>query len=221
MLDSTGLGATTNPEGHYQSSSYIEGADPDDPEWAGQEDGQKSGCRTCFYLGEIFVCCDCAHWCQSPFCCKRCVVGPAWINLVLFYLVILGISFATWDSWNMAEDQSIKEMLKPLVIGACCVNGLSIVLLSLLAFSDPGILPKHTTAKASDWTYSMQGLSYRPPGAIFCKKTKVIIEEYDHFCGMSGTVVGKNNILYFRSFVVVLLCALTLDAVLLVLCLNS
>ena len=78
----------------------------------------------------------------------------------------------TWDSWNMAEDQSIKEMLKPLVIGACCVNGLSIVLLSLLAFSDPGILPKHTTAKASDWTYSMQGLSYRPPGAIFCKKTK-------------------------------------------------
>lgn len=78
----------------------------------------------------------------------------------------------TWDSWNMADDQSLKNMLKPLAIGACCVNGLSLVLLSLLAFSDPGILPKYTTAKAPDWTYSMQGLSYRPPGAIFCKKTK-------------------------------------------------
>ena len=67
----------------------------------------------------------------------------------------------------------------------------------------------------------MQGLSYRPPGAIFCKKTKVIIEEYDHFCGMSGTVVGKHNILYFRAFVIVVLCAFTLDAILLMLCLNS
>ena len=50
---------------------------------------------------------------------------------------------------------------------------------------------------------------------------EVIIEDYDHFCGMSGTVVGKNNIFYFRAFVVTLLCALTVDAVLLTLCLNS
>lgn len=160
LLDSTGLGATTTPEGAYQGSTSADGADPDDPEWAGYEGNQKNSCRTvsvnnsneahsvwvaemramhlrarchgfrrmqgqslsnhslvcvlfsgvslsfvdppppppapmhqCYYLGDIFVCCDCGHCCKSM-CCRRCVVGPAWLNLVLFYIIIAGISFA-------------------------------------------------------------------------------------------------------------------------------
>ena len=50
LIDSTGLGATTNPNGVYQSSGFADDADPNDPEWAGQEDIQGSGCKTVSYL---------------------------------------------------------------------------------------------------------------------------------------------------------------------------
>lgn len=212
-------GAQPGSSGYQQCDQFE---DARGPEWGGgDEEDQQTSCRTWFSLGEMFICCDCTRWCRNKACCNRCVVGPAWPNLIVVYLVILGIAFAVFDSWQMTSDSQMKTILAPYVYAACGLNLLAVILLSLLAFSDPGILPRYTTAQGPDWTYSMQGLSYRPPGAIFCKKTKVIIEEYDHFCGMSGTVVGRGNVFYFRSFVVMLLCALTLDAVLLTLSFNS
>ena len=88
---------------------------------------------------------------------------------------------------------------------------LSNVFLALTALSDPGVFKRQPRPLAPDWTYAEFADSYRPPGTVFCHMTKVLIEEYDHFCPWSGTVIGKKNMLWFKLWISTLIGALCLD----------
>ena len=54
---------------------------------------------------------------------------------------------------------------------------------------------------------------------IYCRECKLLIEDYDHFCPWSGTVIGGKNLKFFHCFVSCLVLTMMYDAVLLILAL--
>ena len=74
---------------------------------------------------------------------------------------------------------------------------------------------------ARDWSYSNQAGSFRPPKVIFCRECKLLIDQYDHFCPWSGTVIGAKNIQYFHSFVSVLVLTMLYDAIIIIVALTT
>lgn len=83
---------------------------------------------------------------------------------------------------------------------------LAVTLLALFFVScrDPGLLERVTDEEAGEggWFWNEQVGSFRPPGAMYCRECKALIQDYDHLCPWTGTGVGKNNMLAFKVFVV-------------------
>ena len=74
---------------------------------------------------------------------------------------------------------------------------------------------------ARDWSYSNQAGSFRPPKVIYCRECKLLIDQYDHFCPWSGTVIGAKNIHYFHFFVSALVCTMLYDAIVIIVALTT
>ena len=85
----------------------------------------------------------------------------------------------------------------------------------------PGIFPRYTRPMARDWSYSNQAGSFRPPKVIYCRECKLLIDQYDHFCPWSGTVIGAKNIHYFHFFVSALVCTMLYDAIVIIVALTT
>lgn len=179
-------------------------------------------CFKCSNIGNIFVLCECdveENDNLFPFIAGepgpkklRWVVGPYWNMLIMTYFVVCGITFLVYDT--VIPKRETREIIVGLILSA-----LTIMFLSLTAFSDPGIFPRHTRPKGPHWSYSGQAQSFRPPKVIYCRECKLLIEDYDHFCPWSGTVIGGKNLKFFHCFVSSLVLTMVYDAVLLVLAL--
>ena len=89
---------------------------------------------------------------------------------------------------------------------------LAITLCALFCVScrDPGLLERVADEEAGQngWFWNEQVRSFRPPGAMYCRECKALIQDYDHLCPWTGTGIGKGNMLAFKVFVVMvnLLC---------------
>jgi len=127
------------------------------------------------------------------------------------YLLLAAVSALVYQ----IEIYHTKRLTRAIIAGMI-FTGIAVTCLTLTSFSDPGIFKQHSRPKGPHWTYSVQARSFRPPGTIFCKHCKVLVEDYDHFCVASGTVIGKKNIGCFRMFLFFLMIALAYDVVLLV-----
>mmetsp|Transcript_3596 Transcript_3596/g.8180 ORF Transcript_3596/g.8180 Transcript_3596/m.8180 type:complete len:271 (-) Transcript_3596:204-1016(-) len=83
---------------------------------------------------------------------------------------------------------------------------LAVTLLALFFVScrDPGLLERVTDEEAGEggWFWNEQVGSFRPPGAMYCRECKALIQDYDHLCPWTGTGIGKGNMLAFKVFVV-------------------
>lgn len=101
----------------------------------------------------------------------RWLAGPHWKMLAVTYiylLVMTGLVFglvATYGSYAIIFSVGISFTV------------LTLIFLTLAAFRDPGIFPKHTRPLARDWSYSNQAGSFRPPEVIFCRQCKLLIED--------------------------------------------
>ena len=208
---------TDNSDDYSDDSDYNVG-DPE--EGIGQE-----SCLKCTPLGGMFVLCECNTWISSdnyptslgtPMKDSklRWVVGPYWNMLLMTYAVIITITVLVYFTVINSQDTLF------IVIGLV-LSVVTLIFLSLTAFSDPGIFPRYTRPMARDWSYSNQAGSFRPPKVIFCRECKLLIDQYDHFCPWSGTVIGAKNIQYFRSFVSVLVLTMLYDAIIIIVALTT
>lgn len=187
-----------------------------------ESERRNRSCFKCSKIGNIFVLCECDveeddnlfRYISDDSGPKklRWVVGPYWNMLCMTYIVVLVITFLVYDT--VIPKRETKEIIVGLVLSA-----LTIIFLSLTAFSDPGIFPRHTRPKGPNWSYSGQAQSFRPPKVIYCRECKLLIEDYDHFCPWSGTVIGGKNLKFFHCFVSSLVLTMVYDAVLLILAL--
>jgi hypothetical protein len=138
----------------------------------------------------------------------RWMVGPYWNMLIVTYSILLLISVLIY---GVLVPRSISFFTLSIGLNLTITT---FVLLTMTACRDPGIFPRHTrplvwrlaqlknTSKRilrlslgvshtqwfvqeSDWTYSGQAGSFRPPKTIYCKETELLIEGYDHFCPWS------------------------------------
>mmetsp|Transcript_19908 Transcript_19908/g.46763 ORF Transcript_19908/g.46763 Transcript_19908/m.46763 type:complete len:295 (-) Transcript_19908:450-1334(-) len=78
-----------------------------------------------------------------------------------------------------------------------------LVVLSCVSCRDPGLMERVTDEEAADadWFWNEQVGSYRPAKAMYCRECKALVNDYDHVCPWTGTVIGKNNIRCFKLFV--------------------
>jgi len=100
----------------------------------------------------------------------------------------------------------------PWWFGFIYIPILAITLGALFCVScrDPGLLERVIDEEAGQngWFWNEQVRSFRPPGAMYCRECKALIQDYDHLCPWTGTGIGKGNMLAFKVFVVMvnLLC---------------
>lgn len=180
---------------------------------------RNQNCFKCSKKGNIFICCECTIEEDDVFFPMavektklRWVVGPYWNMLCVTYAVVITITILVYET--VIPRREASEIAVGLTL-----SGLTLLFLSLTAFSDPGIFPKHTRPKGPNWSYSGQAQSFRPPRVIYCSECKLLIQEYDHFCPWSGTVIGGKNLKFFHCFVSCLVLTMIYDAVLLILAL--
>lgn len=202
------------PAAGYSGAKEVDNpADEDEDAEAGD---RNQSCFKCTNKGNIFVCCECnvdEDDLFLPFATEktklRWVVGPYWNMLCMTYAVVLTITFLVYQTVIPRREQ--VEIVVGLTLSA-----LTLLFLSLTAFSDPGIFPKHTRPRGPNWSYSGQAQSFRPARVIYCRECKLLIEDYDHFCPWSGTVIGGKNLKFFHCFVSCLVLTMMYDAVLLI-----
>lgn len=194
--------------------------DAEDVEAPRVRTSRSQGCCRCTKLGKMMVLCECTVNEEDQFLMPtdndkiRWMVGPYWNMLLVTYAVILVITILVYDT-VIPKRQDVE-----IVVGLV-LTSLTLLFLSLTAFSDPGIFPKHERPKGPNWSYSGQAQSFRPPNVIFCRESMLLIEDYDHFCPWSGTVIGGKNLKFFHCFVSCLVLTMIYDVVVLSLALKD
>merc|ERR1719201_898205 len=210
----------------FEDDDSDDDDDDDDPEKGSSAD---SGCMKCATLGGMFVLCECdvgKSWdtyqdkypqsAGAPAASTklRWVVGPYWNMLMMTYAVIITITVLVFFTVISSQDT--------LIVGiGLALSAVTLTFLSLTAFSDPGIFPRYTRPMARDWSYSNQAGSFRPPKVIYCRECRLLIDQYDHFCPWSGTVIGAKNLSYFHTFVSALVLTMLYDAIIIIVALTT
>ena len=175
--DQVGVDRMKNDEAEEDNSDRAflgeEKADPP----AEEPDGERTCSFICARKEAMFHLCDVTYDGQK----LRWIAGPHWQMLAVTYIylsVMSGLVFglvATYGSYPIVFTSGILVTVPTFIF------------LTLAAFRDPGIFPKHTRPVARDWTYSNQAGSFRPPKVIFCRECKLLIEDCE--CWVLGVLV--------------------------------
>lgn len=174
-----------------------------DGNWPAREEAACFGLFKIRRIGNIYVL---AEWCRSDGKKRRICVGPYW-HFLIFTLFIIGAVTYMIYAWVIPPEDKVERII-----------GLALSILAILSFlctalSDPGIYPRFSKPLLKNWTYSEFAQSYRPPGVIFCQQCQVLIEDYNHFCPWSGTVIGRGNEPYFQVFICSMVVSLVYDLI--------
>lgn len=143
------------------------------------------------------------------------MLGPHWYMLVLTYSIIIGIA-ACVDLWALVH-RNAAERAVGLVL-----TGIVLILLTMLAFNDPGVVPESKMPLASSVSsFCERCQSYRPQGAIHCNDCGVCIEGYDHHCLYTSKCIGSKNIMTFHAFLTLMFVLMLYDGIEIILVINS
>jgi len=165
------------------SDDELEMDKPCAPDFA---ESEAAGCCKWQKQGELTLLCGTV---ANPIC----ILGPDWNLLMITYLLIVGISLAIY--FFMMPHGAWAEEIIGLILLSVVVGSLTVV-----AFSNPGIVQWHPIPKSERWTFCDRCRSYRPPRSIHCNECKVCIEGYDHHCPWTSKCVGKKNLKVFHVF---------------------
>jgi DHHC palmitoyltransferase len=142
------------------------------------------------------------------------VLGPYWMVLVFVTIPIFSL-LSIYTSYSKVRNESNLIHVFWYITNA----GLFFSLV-MVGCSNPGILYRHTApppGEEAQWNWNDQALTYRPIHAKYDPECAAVIEKFDHTCPWTGTAIGKNNILWFRLFIVFVVMDLLFNAILLVL----
>lgn len=139
-----------------------------------------------------------------------CVVGPCWPMVFGTSAMILGISLFVILKF-------MHDIQTGLLIAALIALAATMVTFCLTACSNPGIQARYDTPQGENWTWNETAKTYRPPGAVYDSEAQVIVQDIDHFCPWTGTIIAKANMRYFNSFVT----SLCILLILVLVCLGS
>ena len=128
------------------------------------------------------------------------VLGPCWMVGSCTFLLIAGVTTAV-----------LVLQVQPQHSWLLWAVGCTLLFTTSAAFcmtcaGDPGLFEGRATGQPSDWVFSDQAGLYRPPGrnVKWCKEAGTLVEDLDHFCPWTGTVIASKNLCSFQFF----LCSL-------------
>jgi hypothetical protein len=134
------------------------------------------------------------------------VAGPCWPFCVFITVpLIIGLSSLTLYYCILDENAPLPFWW---VYIYCPLMAFTLISLFFVSCRDPGLMERQTETTEESFLWNEQVGSFRPPGAMYCRECKVVIQDYDHLCPWTGTGIGARNMTAFKFFVlsVNLLC---------------
>jgi len=122
----------------------------------------------------------------------RIIMGPCWPMWFLTFTLIAGPTTVVLAIFG--------SRLLYLWIPALCVALVTLVAFCATGCRNPGIVPRHGEMNDNDDLWDDRGQTYRPRYSMYDLETGVVVEQVDHFCPWTGTLIGKGNILAFHVF---------------------
>jgi DHHC palmitoyltransferase len=163
------------------------------------------------------------------------VLGPYWMVLLFVTIPIFAL-FTVYTFFHVIRHDQPKMVL---VIHILTTIGLFGSLL-MVGCRNPGILYRQSTLpvqrqsysnhqiphstyhhrhhhprNVDEWQWNDQAMTYRPSKAKYDAECAVVIEQFDHTCPWTGTAIGKNNIVWFRVFIIFVFVDIFMNAIIL------
>lgn len=143
------------------------------------------------------------------------IAGPCWPFCVFFTVPLIVILSGLVCYFFVSNPDSLYPWWIQLIYYPILI--LTLVSLFCVSCRNPGLLERVTEEEAGNggWFWNEQVRSFRPPGAMYCRECKALIQDYDHLCPWTGTGIGKGNMTAFKVFVVFvnILCYLSIGLV--------
>lgn len=169
----------------------------------------------CLYgrrLGRAYVCLESEDSTGRPRVLW--MVGACWPMMLCTLTLILGVPFVLYGLF-------LNEVHPMLIVCGFALMTITATAFVATACADPGIFPRYTTAKRSNWRWHSATESYRPPGVVYCRDNRLLVERIDHFCPWTGTTIAKRNMLCFQIFTSTLCCLILLTGIITIVATNS
>jgi len=171
------------------------------PSWAEQKIERVCGCLSATKKGNMFLV---GEFVKRSGSTHKLILGPQWPLLCVLYMMLTGGTIFVYGL--LAPEEHSGQVAVGLTLSV-----MTLATLTVVAFRDPGIVPRHTVPKGQLWTFCDQCDSFRPPNSVHCSLCNVCIEEYDHHCSWTSKCVGRSNLRWFRVFLLLLAATMVFD----------
>ncbi|GAB5357198.1 hypothetical protein AAMO2058_000353600 [Amorphochlora amoebiformis] len=127
-----------------------------------------------------------------------CMLGACWPMTFVTMAIIGGLSIFVLSGF-------LPKLGLVWTLGAFVLLGSNLAALALTGTTDPGIVRRKNgdlelqDVKARRWSAS--GQTWVRKGESFCEESQVVVEDMDHFCPWTGTVIAGGNMIYFQVFI--------------------
>mmetsp|Transcript_13116 Transcript_13116/g.32145 ORF Transcript_13116/g.32145 Transcript_13116/m.32145 type:complete len:272 (+) Transcript_13116:234-1049(+) len=124
-----------------------------------------------------------------------CMLGACWPMTFVTMALISAITLFALSGF-------LPQLGIVWTIATFVVLGTNLISLGLTGMQDPGIVRTRSDVEAPDvkrrWNSRAQ--RYIRRGEAYCEESQVVVEEMDHFCPWTGTVIAGGNMMYFQIF---------------------
>ncbi len=120
------------------------------------------------------------------------ILGPNLLCVALTYAIVAA-------PYLLLVHANVEGDLRTVLVASV---GVSLVLLSAIVISDPGLARTYERAEGSKWAYCVLCKSHRPPNTAHCSACDACIDGQDHHCVWVGKCIGIRNKVLFKCFTI-------------------
>lgn len=124
-----------------------------------------------------------------------CIVGPFWpVMLFVTCPLILGIGL-------LVGFYTLHQVHIAVTVLFFAHLTFTMAALLVIACSDPGLVTRSKERGDRVPWFDDVCETYRPQGAHYCNISRVVVQDIDHVCPWTGTVIARKNMRRFKVFV--------------------
>lgn len=147
-------------------------------------------------VGNFYVCVDCKKDGVDVPCC---MFGPCWPMMLMTMSLILGSGALAAGAFGSTLVKSTEGII--VLCGGLFFVVFTAVCFGCTACRNPGIYPRVTENLDGEMIWHEESQSYRPRRFVqWDNESRVLAYKIDHFCPWTGTLIARDNLVFFNFF---------------------